>query len=327
MIETQFTYPSRGVGRPQILLIGNGLEYNSGQKSWGELIDELTVADALPITKRQKKDLPFPLLYQVLSTHSPAPLQLTEFDILDEEKRLASAIHKLVHATNEYLDIIPTLDADHIMTTNYSYCVESAFYPNEDFRKPYVRNLHRFRTAKNPTTGKILMEKEYRLHSGYLVQSVTRKTGIWHIHGECAVPRGIVLGHDRYGRLLQRVEHKCSMLRYRGNPKEVFLQTYASWPELFLHGDVYILGLNLEPNEFDLWWLIRRKQRERYSDGRIFFYERRPENGYEEAKHLLMKSSGIALCDAGCTSKTDYDTFYKVALRDIKQRIAASRNQ
>ena len=90
------------------------------------------------------------------------------------------------------------------------------------------------------------------------------------------------------------------------------------------HGDVYVLGLGLTFNEFDLWWLIHRKQRERYSDGKIFFYERKPQNGYE-SKHLLMQANGVILCDAGCDDTISYDSFYCAALEDIRRRISESR--
>ena len=41
----RFNYSLRGTSRPQILLIGNGLEHDSGQVSWNELVDHLTVSD------------------------------------------------------------------------------------------------------------------------------------------------------------------------------------------------------------------------------------------------------------------------------------------
>lgn len=78
-------------------------------------------------------------------------------------------------------------------------------------------------------------------------------------------------GHDRYGRLLKRIEVACGKQRYSGKSNEIVDRNFHSWPELFLYGDVYIVGLNLSESEFDLWWLLRRKQRERYADGKVFF--------------------------------------------------------
>ncbi len=325
LMKKEFIYPSRGPGRPQILLIGNGLEHKSGQKEWKELLEMLTVEDAVPITEKQKDCIPFPLLYQLLATHAPAPAHLTASEIKEEEDRLAAAMGKLKHESNVLLDRLPAINADHILTTNYSYCLEKAFYPGLDFTKPVVRNRKRFRLAQKRGSGGALVEREYRLHSGYIARSVGVDTGLWHIHGECSVPKGIVLSHDRYGRLLQRIERICSRQRYPGDSAVVEQKTFTSWPELFLYGDVYVLGLGLDANEFDLWWLLRRKQRERYADGKVYFYERRPKGGFKENKHLLMLANGVCLCDAGCGEEVDFDTFYIAALEDIKRRIDDSR--
>lgn len=324
MIETKFEYPS-GKSRPQILLVGNGMERKSGQREWSELLKLLIADDTFHLTKELQEEIPFPLLYQLLSTRLPAPAHLSSKTIQDEERRLADAMRTLTNRSNVFLDQLPMLDADHIMTTNYSYCIEKAFFPDLDFTNQRVRGHHRFCLAKKKGTNSPLRERDYRLHSGYLAQSQNRKTGIWHIHGECFTPRGIILSHDRYGRLLQRIESICENQRYSKTAREASVKQYTSWPELFLHGDVYILGLGLETNEFDLWWLIRRKQRERYSTGNIYYYEREPKDGFTRSKHLLMKANGIELCSAGCTENTSFDDFYIAALNEIKQKIAQSR--
>lgn len=324
MIETKLEYSS-GSSRPQILLVGNGMERKSGQKEWSELLKLLIADDSFQLTKELQENIPFPLLYQLLSTRLPAPAHLSSKDILDEEKRLANAMQTLKNRSNVFLDQLPMLDADHIMTTNYSYCIEKAFFPNQDFTNQRVRGQHRFCLAKKKGSNAPLRECNYRLHSGYLAQSESRKTGIWHIHGECFTPRGIILSHDRYGRLLQRIESICDNQRYSKTAREASVKQYTSWPELFLQADVYVLGLGLEPNEFDLWWLIRRKQRERYSSGSIYYYEREPKSGFTLSKHLLMKANGIELCSAGCTESTSFDDFYMAALEEIKYRIAQSR--
>ncbi len=42
-IQIKLNISLRGVAVSQILLIGNGLEYKSGQRSWGALVDDLTI--------------------------------------------------------------------------------------------------------------------------------------------------------------------------------------------------------------------------------------------------------------------------------------------
>lgn len=324
-MEHRFIYPSRGPGRPQILLIGNGLEYKSGQESWEELLAHLTVPGAYQLTPDQKKQVPFPLLYHLLSIAHPGPAHLESDMTKKEIARLKLALDKLIHSSNLILDQLPLLEADHIMTTNYSYCLEQAFFPGRSFTESPVRKAVRtYLGGSSPNK-----ERVYRLQSCFCAKAaetaVKRDTGLWHIHGEACAPSGVILGYDRYCRLLQRMETIFRGQRYNGKPGKVFQKEYTSWPELFLYGDVYILGLGMEFNEFDLWWLLQRKQRERYSDGRTYFYERSPEDGFQSSKHLMMQANGVILCDAGCTEETTHDAFYEAALKDIRDRIAKSR--
>ncbi len=304
----QFTYSTRGAGRPQILLLGNGLERCAKQMDWDALLHAITAPNAVQLTKEQRENIPFPLLYQLLSTPDPAPGCLSEADLQAEERRLRDALKQLKHTATELLDLLPGLGMDHILTTNYSYCLEKAFFPRANFSDPQTRSRKRFRLGKREGT--------YKMQTGYLAG----ETGLWHIHGECADARSIVLGHDRYGRLLKRIETVCSEQNYSGRPEEARQKEFQSWPELFLYGDVYILGFGMDESEFDLWWLLRRKQRERYADGRVFFYDH-PKNGIESTKHLLLRSCGVELCQVACDENAAYEDFYRLAVEDIREKI------
>ena len=325
MKENPFQYPMKGPGRPQILLIGNGLEYESHQKSWEELLAQLAISGAIAPKDARCKDVPFPMLYQLITTPLPAKAHLSAEDLKQQNRHLAKVMRTLKHSTNPYLDMLPRLEADHIMSTNYSYCLEHAFFPSMDFNKSANRSQKRCYLAQK-VNGEPLMERSYRLHTCYLAQSGSRKTGLWHIHGESAQPNGIILSHDRYGRLLKRVAKICGEQNYIRNEENHESHAFTSWPELFLYGDVYVLGLGLWVHEFDLWWLIHRKQRERYSDGKVYFYERKPVAGYD-SKHLLMQANGVVLCDAGCDDTDSFDAFYRAALQDIQQKIKKSRTE
>ncbi len=306
-------YPTRGPGRPQILLIGNGLEFASGQKSWEDLLKTITVCDPLPLDEEQLKAIPFPLLYQLLATPDPAPAHMSADDILAEDKRLAQAVKRLQHQSNSLLALLPDLGADHIFTTNYSYCLEKAFFPGVNFMSSSNRSKKRLRLI--PTN-----ETVYKMHSGYLAGT----TGLWHIHGECGAPKGIVLGHDRYGRLLSRIEDLCKNQHYTGKPEEVTEREFTSWPELFLYADVYILGLGMYECEYDLWWLLRRKQREYYADGRVYYYDH-PKNGAETTKHKLLQACGAELRQTDCPPEASFDDFYRRALEEIREQMQRRR--
>ena len=50
------------------------------------------------------------------------------------------------------IDILKTLNAYHILTTNYSYGLEQSFFPGKDFFNPKIRSKCRFNL--NPNTKK-----------------------------------------------------------------------------------------------------------------------------------------------------------------------------
>ena len=353
--SVRFEYPIRGNGRPQIVLIGNGLERKSGQVAWDRLVDHLTVPDCIPLTDEEKENIPFPLLYEVLVLNRPIPQILDAGAIREEEKCLKTEMKNLVNSSNDLLDELPLLNADHIFTTNYSYCLEKAFYPKRDFTKSASRSSVRFNLSTTDENGIQKCDSQYRLHSGYLAKNRnSTNAGLWHIHGEACASEGIVLGHDRYGRLLKRIIEICSDLDYRKITKRNEPHCFTSWPELFLFGDIYVIGFGFDQSEFDLWWLLRRKQRERYGDGRVFFYdkcisekERIPSDSLltpeakEEDRNIrqhnravrkkilrdkLLSAHGVQILDCGSSNETEYDEFYKRAFADVRLRIEESRN-
>lgn len=341
----QFEYPIRGNGRPQIVLIGNGLERKSGQVAWDELVDNLTVSNCIPLTNEEKETIPFPLLYEVLVLNRPIPQVLDAAAIREEEKCLKKEMKKLRNNSNDLLNELPLLNADHIFTTNYSYCLEKAFYPKRDFTIPTSRSSVRFNLCNIDEYGKKKSESQYRLHSGYYAKnSDSTNAGLWHIHGEVGSSEGIVLGHDRYGRLLKRVIEICTNLDYKRIRKKNALHCFTSWPELFLFGDVYVIGFGFDQSEFDLWWLLRRKQRERFGDGRVFFYDRsintkklsendspRTSEVRDAQKRILrnklLSAHGVQILDCGSSDEISYDEFYKRAFADVKLRIEKNRNK
>ena len=158
-----FTYNISNSKRPHILLIGNGLERGckstipdpkgaTNQLTWDELVNAISVEKCVQLSKEEKENLPFPLMYSLLSVPNPAPLVLDSHMIEKEEKRLKSTMNKLSQHSTWRLDILKTLNAYHILTTNYSYGLEQSFFPGKDFFNPKIRSKCRFNL--NPNTKK-----------------------------------------------------------------------------------------------------------------------------------------------------------------------------
>jgi hypothetical protein len=125
-----FRHRTRGAGRPQVVLCGNGLERAEGQPGWGELLNALRAPGVPELADGDPRwDLPFPLLYQLLSTPVPAPPTLSRDDVEAEERRLRDGLSRLSSGRVALLDALPGLRADHVLTTNYTYCLERSFLP------------------------------------------------------------------------------------------------------------------------------------------------------------------------------------------------------
>ena len=105
----------------------------------------------------------------------------------------------------------------------------------------------------------------------------------------------------------------------------------ASWIDAFLFGDIYCLGFGFGLCEFDLWWLLNRKAREKGNAGKMFFYDPASVGAFDTKLDLfkLLKSEGknsivehISLgFEKAKMQNSDFQSFYILALEDIKQRM------
>lgn len=330
--------PYDSPGRPQIIVIGNGLErmddggdstpesLRDTGKSWDDLVGALTIVDHIELQKDDLKSVPFPLKYHLLSSSRYADYPLKAENRIGEQEKLAKAVRELHMVTNPILRRLPDICADHIFTTNYTYSLERAFYPKKTEFDSRTRSNIRFNYNMEVTEeGNQRLERCYRLYTGYLGKNMDgSQVNLWHIHGECAVPGSIILGHDGFGRLLSRIVHVCSdRYKYR-TLKNNKSYAFTSWPELFLFGDVYIIGFGFDISEFDLWWLLRRKQREEKGSGRVYFYTN--DDGRRSRDRDLMLTALSVIINPGVFERgIEHSLFYTQAINDIKERIAVNR--
>ena len=99
--------------------------------------------------------------------------------------------------------------------------------------------------------------------------------------------------------------------------------------------------------EFDLWWLLNRKKREKALHGKVVFYE--PERSEDAAKYALLRAYGVEVrhlgfkllatveneaCDEDLQAERDeqnkriwefnskiYADFYRYAIEDIEREM------
>ena len=98
-----------------------------------------------------------------------------------------------------------------------------------------------------------------------------------------------------------------------------------SWIFDFFTEDMYILGLNLDACEIDLWWLLCRKKRERAPHGALYFIE--PDRKGSETKHGLLRAYHAQSVSLGVSDPDNdgYKAFYEKAVAEIGRRMAEER--
>ena len=301
--------------RPQILLLGNGLNRLYGGNSWTDLMKKIAVRDDLP----DQLCCPYPLqAVLVTNDHVKQAMKNHRKDFFGE----------VSEELREQLQTLLEMDFDDILTTNYSYEIEASA-----ISKGTVSDYFLKKTCKNVVDGE-KAEPKYLLHTCQSIPFNGRPNRIWHIHGEARKPDSMILGHYYYATLLHKM---VDFVQSRGNvyqqrQKENMPQTIRSWIDSFLLGDVYILGLGVDFSEFDLWWLLNRKKREKAEHGCVYFYSPGGD-GFNEKEELL-KQLGVKVIHCGVPvpqgsdAEIDmaYRVFYQRAVQDIQEKVKKAKN-
>lgn len=280
--------------RPQVLLLGNGLNQAYGASSWDQLMKTLSIRTDLP----DKLSIPRPL-QAVLVTNDTVDTTM---------KRHANALYG--GADNpEMADILRRLLSigfDHILTTNYSYELEDAALPGVAKSEYKLKKLMRHTSEVSRANSK------YLLHTYNEVEYNGKTNNIWHIHGEARKPDSMIIGHYYYANLLYRYrsllnKHSASHFKQSGK--------ITSWLDAFVAGDIYILGFGFDVSEMDLWWLLNRKKCSGAGD--VYFFE--PESCIFDEKAELLKLFNVRLCSFGFRKKdVNYIDFYKTAITKLE---------
>lgn len=304
--------------RPQVLLLGNGLNLAYKAKSWEKGIEDIwnnpkmSYQDVKMIETTEKFTVPFPLK-AVLATNDSLDSTISgkpEF-LLGLEK--IDDIRELIH---------PLLDIkfDYILTTNYSYEIERVANCKVDRAGEYCKNLLCHTNAVSKA------ESKYLLHTYNSVSYGGFENKVWHIHGEARKPQSVVLGHYYYGKLLEKyneelLKRKDIQFKQEECGKPMILD---SWLDAFIMGDVYILGFGYDFSEMDLWWLLNRKKREKATHGKAYFYS--PMKEYEIIKYGLLEAYGAEVRNVGFLKKPEnYIPFYDAAIKDISKQVIKNR--
>lgn len=295
---------------PKVVLVGNGISLacidKSNSISGAEGIVEKTAKDNNCVYRfADIKTLPFPMQFIVASKDDNKNLS-----IKDLSKRLSSEGF-YENADWSIAKQIISLDADAILTTNYSYEFETAL--DSSFlrkRDKYSRFTEKTVTKK----GNARREGKYQLHSFYQFNRVnTKPIRVWHIHGEANNYSSIVIGHDMYGNLLSKYQEELSRWNRQNKDRtQTELITPYSWIDYFIYGDVFVIGFSLSESEFDLWWLLNRKKQEKLPHGKTYFFDKDGEN---IKMRMLFDAFDVKEITTNCR---DYKDHYQETVSIIK---------
>lgn len=285
---------------PQILFLGNGINRQFEQGSWDDIINDYAVKNITGYKKGQLKD--FPATMQIVM----ATGDKVDKSMVDLAKKFLEC-----EITDEqicYNQKLLRLPFEHIITTNYSYELELAVgggYSVGNYRKQnFVTNCD----IKN--------NNDMNLYQYTDVTFNEAKKHIWHIHGQLYKPKSIIMGHYYYGKLVSQIQNHIPHLMAKWNGCKTHDKNFniKSWVDLFIFGDVHIIGFGMDLSEMDIWWLACCKKRNA-PNTKIYFYT--PDCDISKEKELLMKTYGIEIVKSRLKDR-NYKKYYQDVLLKVK---------
>ena len=312
MKKGQFRYYDLDKHRPKVLLIGNGLTYDTSV-SWSELIKKVS-RDKVKVSYYEETETNGSHK-RFLVPNTILTLVTSAIDDCERHQKYLSALNdesnKNGYPTNRKIEQLLNLPFDAVLTTNYTYEIESAIISRYPRLKASSKRKYAATTGKQP-------DNKFLLHT--FNRLTPDSPDIWHIHGELRRPSSLILSHDEYARYIHQIilhnsDRGNDYVNYRNELK------MKSWVDYFLVGDMYILGLGLDFSEFDLWWLLGRRLREKSGWGEFVFYE--PKSVDNIIKQQALRDVGVKVenCNIDIDIDRRFDDFYYAAIEDINTRM------
>ena len=306
---------------PKVLLIGNGLARSSQNPDWRETILRIASGSEMSYGELEKridrvKDAPY-------SVKSTVMLDVADSDRQDKYESYFTN-ESLYHYDKSYEKIKRLLGIgfDAVLTTNYTYEIEDTI----------KNNYHRLKNDTKLKYSKCTFSKqETKIDKTRLLRTYNSIDGndIWHIHGEIRRKSSLVLTHDEYSRLIGDM---MNYNKHRGKEYIDYSESlkFKSWIDYFLLGDVYTIGFGFDFSEYDLWWLLNRRQREKAIKGKMYVFN--PKNSAPEKDNASVRE---ALKMLGChvetldisiskdmkTTNDEYEYFYDRAIEKIDELV------
>lgn len=301
------------MSRPQVLLLGNGINRAFCSDSWDDLLNS--------IDEREDK-------YDISDRSCPETLKAilvtcdrVDTALADKKEQLANLGAAKPDGQLVLLRRLLDIGFDGILTTNYSYELETAALGAENINESRLKHIQRH------TSEISRCEPNFMLHTYNAVTYNGIEQKIWHVHGEARKPDSMVLGHYYYGTLLGKM---LAVNKKRGNSYFLDRQDgtppkIGAWTDAFILGDVYILGFGFGFAESDMWWLLNRKKREHSAVGGTYFYELNPAGTSNREKLDLLRLMNAEIVPFTVKDGRWADE-YSNAIDDIAHRVKENRD-
>lgn len=282
---------------PNVLLIGNGVLRLTGGANWSEL---LRTIETPPHRERDLTHVPYAM----------QPEAVCGVDVEEVQRRTASVIRESEGKRNEILERILSLPFDAILTTNYTYEIETILsgeqWTENSRRKAFTALDGNSHVRNNTCVCNLVQTPD------------ARRVPVFHLHGERMRKHSLVLSYYSYANAVSRL---IELNRKRGNEYQEKQESgdsiqVISWLDYFLLGNVYAVGFGFDPSEFDIWWAIERKAREKAQHGDLHALmtedemEKKPQVVLFEAMKVDLKNY---------PPSGDYPAAYESILKDLRK--------
>ncbi len=288
--------------RPRVLFLGNGMTYSEETK-WEELLKSLNQQFVIDNES---------VIEQIPNSMRPEAFCGTDVEAI--RQKVVAFFQDKEPCIKDHLKRILSLDFDCIITTNYTYEIEEVLSGGWTDSK---RNNRRESYDENAS----------HYHNTYTCYSFKRKRKaplqVWHPHGDLKRSQALTLSYYSYAdRVLnlkeynKRISNKIAKSQEDAIPYEM-----KSWFDWFLIGDVYMVGFGFDFCEFDIWWALERKSREKGDVGKLFFYN--AENKQEQ--DIMLKRMGAEIYDIRprediIDKSKRFEQYYNDVIDDIEKR-------
>lgn len=343
---------------PKVLLLGNGLNRLCDLCSWEDLVSYLAKKSDIIDTNKFDLFKNLSLLIQIyaLGTENENFNEIFKKCMCEIDNKIINLMTKTDESVNIYSDLCK-LNFQAILTTNYDFLVEMFLQKEKESQKVEIKADY---GRKNVTSNKLkqsLYAFKYITSGKKNNSKYLNEPYVWHIHGRKDNLKSIIFDLYSYGTNLSVLQsygyhfikkYMNCIKKEQNNVGKVIEFNPESWLDYFFLGDVYIVGLGLGQEEFELKWLLAYRNRiqsnikksveKQYQSevklnfGKVYFMDTYPVNieiRDEKYDKKLINQKQLELEILGCeytnfcknNDNNTYENGYREILKTLKNEI------